>query len=217
MALSKSVVEGDIDSVPQFTTSELRDIFRLREDTVSDTHDLLNCKCTLSVQSQKKIPTHKKQGLAVDDLLYWDHIPNIDVNTKYPWLQKIGRETITFIFAKETEKKETAVGKNEVVVEEKESEEEEEVAVTSTTTTTSKEEESEEEEEQVKGKRKSVSKKAKTTTKRTRKVEVVAVDDSDDDADGGPDLPSEDENYDDEVGVNYEDNVVDDDDDDDDE
>ncbi len=60
MALSKSVVEGDVDATPAFTTSELRDLFRLREDTVSDTHDLLTCACTRAVQTGGKIPRHKK-------------------------------------------------------------------------------------------------------------------------------------------------------------
>ena len=33
-ALEKSVVEGDVDAVPSFSNSELRDLFKLRENTI---------------------------------------------------------------------------------------------------------------------------------------------------------------------------------------
>ncbi|PRP88270.1 hypothetical protein PROFUN_03379 [Planoprotostelium fungivorum] len=65
LALSKSVVKGSLDGDyvqedPSFTAAELRDIFRYREETISDTHDLLNCRCS---SGALKIPPHKRKIL----------------------------------------------------------------------------------------------------------------------------------------------------------
>ena len=41
----------------------------------SDTHDLLNCRCTLAAV---KIPRHKRIAVAVDDLLRWNHFDSVE-------------------------------------------------------------------------------------------------------------------------------------------
>lgn len=45
LALAKNVVDQDVNAKPSFSASELRDLFKYRGKTPSDTHDLLNCPC----------------------------------------------------------------------------------------------------------------------------------------------------------------------------
>jgi hypothetical protein len=126
--LEKSVVEGDVDSVPSFSTSELRDLFKLRENTICgrivllylffvfiflvsiyknkknkhiDTHDLLNCRCTLLLNKQ---PAHKRQSLKVDELIYWQHADSM-TKIKDPILKIAGEGIASFVFFKETQGK----------------------------------------------------------------------------------------------------------------
>ena len=214
MALSKSVVEGDTDSVPQFTTSELRDIFKYKPETLCDTHDLLNCRCALALQNQIKIPRHQRMAVQVDDLLYWEHIPNVDVCTKYPLLQTIGRQTLSLVFAKETPKELVEESKEDTSNQNKTASLKQAplkpvattTATTTTTTTTSKSEDEQEEEEEIEvvvvdepkeNKRKTTK---TSSTRETKKKKVIAISDEDSEDDGGPDVgydEDEDSDYDD--------------------
>lgn len=50
-ALSSCVVDDDGDVEGHFSTDQLRDLFQLRQDTVSDTHDVLRCRrCVNNIQ-----------------------------------------------------------------------------------------------------------------------------------------------------------------------
>lgn len=70
----------------------------MREDTVSDTHDLLNCACSLKAV---KIPRHKRMQLSVDDLNNWEHFDKIE-QIKDELVKKAAEDLISFLFSKES-------------------------------------------------------------------------------------------------------------------
>ena len=71
LALSSSIVEQQNDDKPNFTTAELRDLFTLRLDTTSDTHDLLGCRCSATAV---RIPVHlRSSSVSVSSLMKYDH------------------------------------------------------------------------------------------------------------------------------------------------
>jgi hypothetical protein len=44
---------GEEPSVNHFSDSQIRDLFRLDTDTFCQTHDLLRCKCSVSINIMK--------------------------------------------------------------------------------------------------------------------------------------------------------------------
>jgi hypothetical protein len=104
MSLSKQIVEGEMaddggegETKQNFTLSELRDLFTYRDDTKSDTHDLLNCRCA---GAYNKIPLHKRQAAAVDELSTWEHHVSVS-NLKQSEAIRLAAPThVTFVFAK---------------------------------------------------------------------------------------------------------------------
>lgn len=52
-----------------YVASELKELFSLK-NTISDTHDLLNCRCAGTLN---KIPFHKRAAANVDELANWEH------------------------------------------------------------------------------------------------------------------------------------------------
>lgn len=111
-ALSKSVVEGDVESAPSFTPKDLKDLFKYRSETISDTHDLLNCRCSFSAI---RIPRHQRIALKVDELGEWDHFDDIK-KVKEDFVRDACPDVISFIFTKFTDKME--VDPNKIVDEE---------------------------------------------------------------------------------------------------
>ena len=109
LSLADSVVAGDADAVPDFSLKDLRDIFTYRgEESVSDTHDLLACRCA---KNFKKIPLHKRQAAKVDELVNWQHHEEVNSIKQHQLLQR-AKEHISFTFLKETDpKQEIAEGK----------------------------------------------------------------------------------------------------------
>jgi len=102
-ALSTRIVEqkkGNDGS--NFSTSELRDLFRLRKDTICDTHDLLNCRCARSVR------VLSNGRVSVDELMYWDHIEDLHKFSDQR-VSVAGAGLISFIFSKRTDTKEMTV------------------------------------------------------------------------------------------------------------
>jgi len=75
-----------------------------KENTLSDTHDLLNCPCS---KPASKVPLHKRKAASVDELSQWDHFPDMTKLTSYPNLQK-ATKTVSFIFLKEDDPKANA-------------------------------------------------------------------------------------------------------------
>ena len=55
--------------------SELRELFTFKEETISETHDLLNCKCAGTIQ---KVAKHIRDRLKVDALESWEHYADVD-------------------------------------------------------------------------------------------------------------------------------------------
>lgn len=99
LSLADSVVHGDADAVPDFSQRDLRDIFNYRgEETVCDTHDLLNCRCT---KNFKKIPLHKRQAVKVDELSTWDHYDEAPKIEKHDFFKNSTQ--VSFVFLKETD------------------------------------------------------------------------------------------------------------------
>jgi len=104
MSLSKQIVEGEVsgddgesDSKQNFTLSELRDLFTYREDTKSDTHDLLNCRCA---GAYNKIPLHKRQAAGVDELSTWEHHVSVNTLKQSEVLRLSAPSHVTLVFAK---------------------------------------------------------------------------------------------------------------------
>jgi len=100
-SLASNIVEGETDAVPDFSAKELKDLFMYKENTLSDTHDLLNCPCS---KPATKVPLHKRKAASVDELSEWEHFPDMTKLTSYHNLQK-ATKTVSFIFLKEDDPK----------------------------------------------------------------------------------------------------------------
>jgi len=69
-ALSSCVVDNEEDVAKHFSMDQLRDLFKLRKDTFSDTHDTLKCKrCINNIESR---PPPEDADTA-SDLSVWHH------------------------------------------------------------------------------------------------------------------------------------------------
>lgn len=101
LSLASNIVEGETDAVPDFSAKELKELFNYKENTLSDTHDLLNCPCS---KPASKIPLHKRQAASVDELREWEHYPDMTKLTNYPNLLK-STKSVSFIFLKEDDPK----------------------------------------------------------------------------------------------------------------
>lgn len=101
LALADTVVNKNADAEPEFDVKELRDLFTYREDTLCETHDLLNCRCA-GVANFKKIPLHKRQQTNVDELKSWQHLPKVEQITQHRLLDNSAAH-ITFVFLKEAD------------------------------------------------------------------------------------------------------------------
>ncbi|XP_029715480.2 DNA repair and recombination protein RAD54-like [Aedes albopictus] len=72
-ALSNTVVDNDEDGERHFTQDDLKDLFRLDESTISDTHSIFKCKrCVNNVQM--KLPPEESD--CTSDLSHWYHCSN---------------------------------------------------------------------------------------------------------------------------------------------
>uniref|UniRef100_A0A1Q3F704 DNA repair and recombination protein RAD54-like n=1 Tax=Culex tarsalis TaxID=7177 RepID=A0A1Q3F704_CULTA len=72
-ALSNTVVDNDEDGQRHFTQDDLKDLFRLDEATISDTHSIFKCKrCVNNVQV--KLPPEDSD--CTSDLAHWYHCAN---------------------------------------------------------------------------------------------------------------------------------------------
>ena len=94
-ALSSCVVDKEEDVERHFSIGELRNLFRLNEDTCSDTHDKFKCRrCVNNVQVQGVPPSSDCNS----DLSQWNHCANKkgleDFILKAAWETK----AISFVF-----------------------------------------------------------------------------------------------------------------------
>eukprot|EP01118_Nematostelium_gracile_P020096 TRINITY_DN9634_c0_g1_i2.p1 TRINITY_DN9634_c0_g1~~TRINITY_DN9634_c0_g1_i2.p1 ORF type:complete len:352 (-),score=104.22 TRINITY_DN9634_c0_g1_i2:14-1069(-) len=106
--LSGSIVDGKKDKSNSFTKEELKDIFTLNEDTLSDTHDLLDCQdCSGTAKPTKTTKrltkqSTKAQALASTAVSQFTHASSADSYTDWV-LENIAQEEdcpITFVFSK---------------------------------------------------------------------------------------------------------------------
>jgi len=108
LSLASNIVEGETDAIPDFSAKELKDLFFYKDNTLSDTHDLLNCPCS---KPASKIPLHKRKAASVDELANWQHYPDMSKLNEYPNLQ-IASKSVSFVFLKEEDpQKQTVVQK----------------------------------------------------------------------------------------------------------
>ncbi|XP_059483633.1 DNA repair and recombination protein RAD54-like [Neocloeon triangulifer] len=85
-ALSSKVVDQEEDVCAHFTLSELRDLFKLEKNTLSDTHDKFKCRrCVNNIQA--KGPPEDSD--CTSDLSLWNHCADkkglVDVALKQCW------------------------------------------------------------------------------------------------------------------------------------
>lgn len=88
LGLADSVMENK-DNVSQFSTAELRDLFRLDEESLCQTHDLLGCECggkgiTSLPSSEVASPTQRKMDSdselsELSDVGSDDDLPELDI------------------------------------------------------------------------------------------------------------------------------------------
>jgi len=102
LSLATNIVEGETDAIPDFSAKELKDLFFYKDNTLSDTHDLLNCPCS---KPASKIPLHKRKAASVDELANWQHFPDMSKLTDYPNLLSASK-SVSFVFLKEDDPKE---------------------------------------------------------------------------------------------------------------
>jgi len=98
LSLASNVVGGEVDHKPSFTANETRDLFTLVEQTICETHDLLNCRCSRAL---RRIPLHKRQAANVGELVNWQHCTDISTLDKYLFLKHSCPEAVSFVFLKE--------------------------------------------------------------------------------------------------------------------
>ncbi|XP_058820119.1 DNA repair and recombination protein RAD54-like [Topomyia yanbarensis] len=72
-ALSNTVVDNDEDGERHFTQDDLKDLFRMDESTLSDTHSIFKCKRCLN-NNQIKLPPDDSD--CTSDLMHWYHCSN---------------------------------------------------------------------------------------------------------------------------------------------
>uniref|UniRef100_A0A7S4UQR3 Helicase C-terminal domain-containing protein n=1 Tax=Paramoeba aestuarina TaxID=180227 RepID=A0A7S4UQR3_9EUKA len=110
-ALSARVVEqkkGTDGS--NFSTSDLRDLFKLRTETICETHDLLGCRCA------RREKTFGNSKVTVDELLQWEHVSDIE-NYSNSNIAKAGGGRASFMFLKRTDTKTNACEDEKLEVE----------------------------------------------------------------------------------------------------
>ncbi|XP_065345333.1 DNA repair and recombination protein RAD54-like [Cloeon dipterum] len=93
-ALSSKVVDQEEDVCAHFTLSELRDLFKLEKNTLSDTHDKFKCRrCVNNIQT--KGPPEDSD--CTSDISLWNHCADkkglVDVALKQCW-----SSGISFVF-----------------------------------------------------------------------------------------------------------------------
>ncbi|XP_076321945.1 DNA repair and recombination protein RAD54-like okr [Tachypleus tridentatus] len=93
-ALSSCVVDNEENVQRHFSLAELRELFRLEENTVSDTHEKLKCKrCVNNIQ----VKPPPDDADCTSDLSLWHHCPDkkglVDIVLKQCW-----EAGITFTF-----------------------------------------------------------------------------------------------------------------------
>ncbi|KAI5729571.1 hypothetical protein M8J76_003994 [Diaphorina citri] len=116
-ALSSCVVDCEEDVARHFSMSELRSLFQLEENTISDTHDKIKCsRCVNGIQ----VKPPPLESDCTDDLSCWHHVTEkrwlVDPILKHCW-----GAGVSFVFYQHSTKAE----KSKVVTEEEEKEEEE--------------------------------------------------------------------------------------------
>ncbi|XP_061175065.1 DNA repair and recombination protein RAD54B-like [Saccostrea echinata] len=110
--LSGAVMDLKNKREAQFSLQELKDLFSLNENTLSDTHDLLKCECggqkettpeTDPAQSSRSCqlgipPIQKNKTLGMEELMDWKHISGNVLNKNTDWLLGDAPSSITFSF-----------------------------------------------------------------------------------------------------------------------
>jgi len=97
LSLATNVVGGDVDVTPDFSKNEIKELFSYKNDTICETHDLLNCRCSGQLN---RIPAHKRAAAKVDELSNWDHYNDL-TKIVYPFIQKASAKSVSFMFLKE--------------------------------------------------------------------------------------------------------------------
>lgn len=93
-ALSSTVVDQDEDVARHFTLSDLRDLFRLEENTISDTHSKFKCKRCVNGVEVKGPPENSD---CTSDLSDWRHSHNPRHLPDIP-LRQCWSSGISFVF-----------------------------------------------------------------------------------------------------------------------
>ena len=75
-ALSSCVVDGQQDVDRHFSVSELRELFRLNENTICETHDKLKCKRCSKGELSQQIDEPDEKSNTLSDLKDWWHCHN---------------------------------------------------------------------------------------------------------------------------------------------
>jgi DNA repair and recombination protein RAD54B len=63
---------GSTQTTVKFSSEELKDLYRLRTETLCDTHDLLECNCTNEQGGCSSVPVEQRV-IAMGELLDWNH------------------------------------------------------------------------------------------------------------------------------------------------
>ncbi|XP_062589715.1 DNA repair and recombination protein RAD54B-like [Saccostrea cucullata] len=110
--LSGAVMDLKNKREAQFSLQELRDLFSLNENTLSDTHDLLRCECggqkettaeSVPVQSSRSCqlgvpPVLKNKTLGMEELMDWKHISGDVLKKNTDWLLGDAPSSVSFSF-----------------------------------------------------------------------------------------------------------------------
>ncbi|MDP2435180.1 MAG: DEAD/DEAH box helicase [archaeon] len=76
-ALAQSIIDDRVTS-KRFTKEDLKDLFSFNQAVVSDTHDLMGCRCHSASSSSEKNKKEKKQDRSLDSLSSMLHLNDPD-------------------------------------------------------------------------------------------------------------------------------------------
>jgi hypothetical protein len=76
--MSETSTSSRSDSTASFSARDLKDLFKLRKDTISETHDLLFCRCSARAASAPR-----KSNVPVDELNHYEHYDNVASMTEH--------------------------------------------------------------------------------------------------------------------------------------
>lgn len=99
-SLSSCVVDEDQEVERHFSLNDLRQLFQLKEDTLSEMHDTFKCKrCVKNRQVIKPVEREISAGASAQDTSTWNHFSELEFNKVHDdVLREVGKGLVSYVF-----------------------------------------------------------------------------------------------------------------------